>query len=451
MNRWIWYTAMLASVFFAHVAAPRECSAGPLLEWLSGRTPYYQPQPWHIDRRYPRTLQQSPQTTYPGSPVATYPAGLAYQQPVAMEAAPGFQAATVTQQAPAFQQTPTVPPQLVIPQATCPPGPVPNAGCGGCGLTRSWCAPRTAYRSTWVRVPVTRYRPALGTAETAYGVPATQPCNGYTWQLRRVPVTTYRPLTGMWESLFPPQQPVSYFGTQVTAPCDTYGTAIPQEAPLGTPYYPTQPDAVPGTTSIVPSAGLGTGPPYSSPASPTPSNGITPADRPPSLNPNGIPNGMAPNNARSLMVPLPPNSAPAADDGQESQRPPAETRANDAPETPRSTTQPSTTQPSTTQPSTTQGRIDTYFNVQPVRDPEPELRGGAIDTTPQLLGPNNHSAANDPLAHESAWQVVPIKWGSADRDNAWPRLEEPREAASRAAAPRSPRRHFDDSGWKSAR
>jgi len=426
MNRWICHTALMVSVFCTLAMKPHECSAGPLLDWLSGRTPYYQHQPWHIDHGYPRTVPQYPQATYARQPAAAYPTGVAYQLPTAIQTTPGYQGAAAIQQTPDFQMTPIIQSATAIPQATYPQRSVPNSGWGFCGINSLWCAPQTAYRSTWVRVPVTRYRPVHGAASTAYGVPATQACRGYEWRLRRVPVTTFRPSANCWDRFFGPRQSVSYFGTQAAAPCVTYGTAIPQTVPQGSPYYPAQTGAALGTTSIVPSWGLGTGPldtaPFNStPANPSTGNGDVPADRAPSLSPSGIPN-----NTRSMIFPAPSNTVPQA-----TVKTNLDERTNDG-------------QPAPQTPS------NNFFNVKPIRDPESKSGRGVVDEVPQLLGPSNHTARNDPSGQVRAWQVVPIQWESIERRDSPQRNAPPRPTTSPSTAPRPARQNWDDSGWHSA-
>lgn len=407
MKRWICHTAVMVSVLCTLALKPCECSAGQLSDWLSGRSPYYHKQPWQIDRRSPRTSPQYPQAPNASQAAIAYPTGVAYQQRTAIQTKPWHQAVPVIQQTPAFQTTPINQSVTAIPQATYAQRSVLNSGGGVCGANRLQSVPRSAYRSTWVRVPVTRYRPVPGVASTAYGVPATQPCSGYEWRLRRVPVTTFLPFADYWGHHFGPQQQVSNFGAPAAAPCVTYGTAIPQTSPQGSPYYPAQP----GTVPLNPT-----------PASPSAGNGDVPADRAPSLNPSGIPS-----NTRSMNFPNPAISVPQA------------------------TAKANLDEQSGDGQSTTQTRRDNYFNVRPIRDPESKSGRGVVDDVPQLLAPGNHAATNDPSGQARAWQVVPIQWESVQRHDSPQRIEPPTQTTSPSIAPRPARKNWDDGGWRSAR
>jgi hypothetical protein len=428
MNKWMCHTAVMVSMLCIHAVMPRESSAGPLLEWLSGRTPYYQPQPWHIDRRYPRALPPAPQVIYAGQEANA--AGVAYQQPI--QTTPGVEIPQVIQQTPTFESAPIVQP-MTVPQATCTQGVPQNTRCGLFGGICSWFRPRSRYRTTWVRVPVTRYRPVIGTAGTAYGVPATQPCRGYVWRMRRVPVTTLRPFAGWSRQRCAPPGRASYFGTQVCAPSVPYGTAVPLTSPQQVPYYPAQPGAVPGTTSVVPNAGLG---------SPATQGGVAPADRRPTLNPNGVPT-----NDPSTMFPARPNMTPLAAPSASTIPPALAPATVDGPSTVARPAAPAVT----TTPPAGQPQRGNYFDVSPVRDPDAKADGGVSRDDPQFFGPNNHSAANDRNDQVRPWQVVPIKWESVRRDDV-PQPNTSRQSTiSRQDTPQPPRRNWDDGGWHSAR
>ncbi len=115
---------------------------------------------------------------------------------------------------------------------------------------------RTRYRSRWVQVPTTVYRPVT-TTDPVTGVvsSAMQPCLTYTWQQRRVPVTIWRP-TGI-------SQAVPATGLQTIVPNTV---AVPQATPAGTviPSTPAPAGTVapPGTTI----------PGWSTPANAAPAN-----------------------------------------------------------------------------------------------------------------------------------------------------------------------------------
>ncbi len=508
MKRSIRIAAIMASVVASFVGMPQHCSAGPLADWLSGRSPYYQPQRKQF--RLPSWNSAPPaRTTLPPPPTVFVPrAGATTPSPV-------YQAVPGSQQPPTYQPT-------VVPQPTYIPSPAPRSKC--CGKLHSWCWPRRTYRSSWVRIPVTRYRTVIGTTQIAYGNPATQPCDGYAWQLRRVPTLCFNPFAGCWNRAPTAPPPVSYVGSPCIDPCAANGSVVPSTVAPNAPYYPGQPTLAPGSsasgsTTIVPSAGLGTGQPYLAPAPTAPVQGGTPADQRPSLNPNGI----SPNSTRSQMVPLPtdsPTVPPAR--GPAPVRGPSTARGSQSPGNgpqsdgtplagPRGTVEfawdspPTKRQPaaatsafpsparssSPASASTPPDRIDPYFNVSPIRDPESKPFGPAVDRIPQLLTPDNHSADHDRSDRVRAWQVVPIKWQSSDRPDVQraivamppdaarrdspnavghpalnhPTLSRPtanRPTANRPTANRptavstgtsrrSPQPVFDDGGWQSAR
>ena len=54
---------------------------------------------------------------------------------------------------------------------------------------------QTSYRTNWVQVPVTSYRP-VATTDPVSGCTVTcmRPCTTYRWQAQRVPFTSYRPV-----------------------------------------------------------------------------------------------------------------------------------------------------------------------------------------------------------------------------------------------------------------
>ncbi len=85
-------------------------------------------------------------------------------------------------------------------------------------------APQVRYRTTWVRVPTTSYRPIVS-YDPATGWPATtmQPCTTYTWQIRREPTAgggVWAPFANLFAPLSaPPAQPVgTYPAAPVTSP-----------------------------------------------------------------------------------------------------------------------------------------------------------------------------------------------------------------------------------------
>lgn len=166
-------------------------------------------------------------------------------------------------------------------------------------------APYTTYRTTWIQVPVTVYRPVSG-IDPATGRPVTivQPCQTTQWQVQRVPVSG--PFTSMYRAL-----PVS--GYQTVAPAYYQGApcVVAPAAAVAPGMTYSAPAAVPGAASYpaapATSYPAGTYPGGSYPAAPSvpsnvvpatpipngggttiPGGGLQPADRAPSLNPGGL-------------------------------------------------------------------------------------------------------------------------------------------------------------------
>jgi hypothetical protein len=235
-------------------------------------------------------------------------------------------------------------------------------------------------------------------------------------------VTTYRPFYDYWARFFGPPQRVTYFVTQPASSCVTYGPAT--QVPTGSPYYAVQPGAIPGTTSINPSSGIGAAPPYGGPFDLTPGgptgNQNVPADNAPRLDPNEVPGDtlfFRPPTNSTLQSTAKANLDEASDDGRSPQ---------------------------------TQTRRGNFFNVTPIRDPESKSDRRVIDDDPQLLGPGNHTAKSDAGGQLRALAVVPIQWGSVQQiDAKQPKLPQGPKSATRTG-PRPVRQNFDDGGWQSA-
>ncbi|MFV1965505.1 MAG: hypothetical protein ACC628_08800, partial [Pirellulaceae bacterium] len=219
-----------------------ECHAGPFTDWLRGRTPYYSS--WN-------------QTAYYGPTAAAYAPSTFQGRTTTIPDRVAFQGGTVFPSRRAFQGSTTYPSAAPYRGAVAMPGPSacpPTAAPAPCGtpapqpLIASF-APQVRYRTTWVPVPVTRYRPVMATDPTT-GCPTTsmQPCNSYTWQLRRVPVVQYRPI---WAGrrCFQPRVPA--WGAPTMAPTMAPGGSSCTTTPTPgntLPYYAPQPgvDIVPG-------------------------------------------------------------------------------------------------------------------------------------------------------------------------------------------------------------
>lgn len=173
-------------------------------------------------------------------------------------------------------------------------------------------APQVSYRSSWVQVPVTSYRPVAGIdPRTGQVVTVYQACTSSTWQLQRVPTLIQRPLV-----------------TNTAAGVPVCANGACAMAPAGTPYYGAPVTGAPITGAPITGAPIMGGNPYGVPAGPL---GGTPADRPPSLNPNdlqpagpqirnypgidaptssfGVPGAAVPAQSGSSMIPVPPATA----------------------------------------------------------------------------------------------------------------------------------------------
>jgi len=285
--------------------------------------------------------------------------------------------------------------------------PVQSSGCNTCASGRQACAtcapagqpmtvnyaPRTWFRSRWVRVPVTAYRP-LVVANQPNCAPTTQrqPCTTYRWQLQRV--RTYRPLFS-WLPWWPRRAAPVVVGSNF-APTSSCGTCAPAATtvPSPAPYY--QPPGVsPATT--VPSI-----------MSPTVPRSNTPADLRPSLRP--------------AEAPLPGQGATTR-------------RANPASESGSTTFRRLPRRADAARP---------FSDVTPIPDtrPAPMARESTEDESiPRLLNPRNHTAS---LRDTQVWAVIPVNRLQADR------IPTNRVQQNSARAPSQPAR-WDDSGWRSAK
>ncbi len=89
--------------------------------------------------------------------------------------------------------------------------------------------PYTAYRTNWNRVPVTSYRPVTNSDPcTGCTVTCMRPCTTYTYQAQRVPYTTYRPVYRQ-EAY---QVPVTTITNNcATGGCDSCGTGVSGNVP----------------------------------------------------------------------------------------------------------------------------------------------------------------------------------------------------------------------------
>ena len=155
-----------------------------------------------------------------------------------------------------------------------------------CSRTVVNYVPYTAYRTSWQKVPVTKYRPVTSSDPcTGCTMTCMKPCTTYTYQSQRVPYTTYRPVYR--------QENYSVPVTTITNDCST-GTCGSSCDTCGTGQSFAQPQNFnPTPASTVPSFAAPT-PTFSAP----PSSGLVPADTTPSLS---LPGGS------TSRLPIPPS------------------------------------------------------------------------------------------------------------------------------------------------
>ena len=269
--------------------------------------------------------------------------------------------------------------------------------------------PQTSYRTNWVQVPVTSYRP-VATTDPVSGCKVTcmRPCTTYRWQAQRVPFTSYRPVV----STVNVQRPLSAMlqgnplfqgnrllqGNAGCATCPVPGTVAPTTVSgvltPGGSYLnnPTASSASPNTTlPLTPSPGI-----------PVPASGgnqinsSIPANNPPTLDPNTLQGN------RTLRIPPAPTYSKSI-----------LSNPGDA-----STTSPTTGVPSApqgvnspiTSGSSTKATLETPQGIQPINDPAPSLRlQPPVTPAPALLPPNDQTALS-PI--HSRWNYNPVRMAS---------------------------------------
>ncbi len=128
------------------------------------------------------------------------------------------------------------------------PTPAYTAGYTPAQRTTVAYVPRTCYRTTKVRVPVTIFRPVT-TCDRATGYPVTvmKPCTTWTWRVRRVPYTTYQMMTAPCGTTCPTGVPAAVPAGGCSS-CQQQSPVTPNIAPLGTPTPAGSPNE-PGTTT----------------------------------------------------------------------------------------------------------------------------------------------------------------------------------------------------------
>jgi hypothetical protein len=300
-------------------------------------------------------------------------------------------------------------------------------------------APQVRYRTTWVRVPTTSYRPVV-TYDPATGWPATgmQPCTTYTWQLRRVPGEG----SGGWFSntfgnLFGPAYPPAgqAVGTYAPAPLASpgwLGSAAPA-VPV-TPVYPAPPSVAPGTT-------------YGSPApfsSPTPSPGWVPSSSAP-LQPTAPAFSAPPAGTGSPATPTPadqpPRLSPNEAQGLQNLQPIPETRSYPPANGDASLLAPPPLLSPTKPPAAPQ---NAPANVSPVPDPDAGTGRTQVPAAPSLYDPNGRTARVLPLS--TRWPAAPIRWSEPSAVS-----ENPTVTAAGLSKPAGTPAVLDAGGWQAVR
>lgn len=324
-------------------------------------------------------------------------------------------------------------------------------------------APQVSYRSSWVQVPVTSYRPVAGVdPRTGQYVTVYQPCTTSTWQLQRVPTLVQRPLMAGAPA-----------GVHVCA-----NGACGVAAPVGTPYYGAPTVGAPMTGAPIQGAPIMGGTGFGVPAGPI---GGTPADRPPSLNPNdlqpagpqirnyppidsptssfGVPGAAGTAQGVNAMVPVPPSTVnglgvPAANPYSSAVTPPPST-----PNVPNTIT-PNTVVPGTSAPAVSTPSVP---STAPVNKsiPDPETKSAKRDReVPPLLSIPNRAASNRGQSNVS---LIPTRLiervpspPSADRGAQGPLLPVPQAEAPIDVPANEPvldgprtKAVLNDDGWRS--
>ena len=162
------------------------------------------------------------------------------------------------------------------------PGTAVGANCPTCQRPHvSNYAPYTNYRSSWMRVPVTLYRPVT-VVDPRSGQPVTvmQPCTTSSWQLQRTPALVQRPFVTAYAPL-----PIS--GCATCGPGSGCATA-----PAATPYYAPPAGAAgpfpPTTIYSTPAGPAGPAPPAGYPSTTVPGTYEPANTRPTLLDPSGL-------------------------------------------------------------------------------------------------------------------------------------------------------------------
>lgn len=315
---------------------------------------------------------------------------------------------------------------------------MPGTQCESCTVT---CqrqvvnyVPQTSYRTNWVQVPVTSYKP-VSTTDPCSGCTVTcmRPCTTYRWQAQRVPYTSYRPVY----STVTVQRPLNAMvpgmvGMPATAGCSTCGVPATQ----GT--VPTAGVLTPGgsylnsPTPVASAYPATTYPGASNPGVAVPSTGgnnfnsSIPANNPPSLPSTNL--------QGNTTLRIPP--APTYDKSILSQPEAATSNGNTAP-VPQA--QPGVNSPITSG-SSSASPIPAGPGIQPINDPAPSLRLQPPATPAPALLPAHDQTAQAPV--RGHWDYNPIRMAHYEQEVP---VARPLPAAAQVAAPAPAVQH----GWKS--
>ncbi len=212
----------------------------------------------------------------------------------------------LTTPVPAAAVPATALPTTAVPSTTVP---VTGATTVAQGYTVQYRV-QTRYRTRWVQVPVTVYRPVT-TVDPVTGARTTmtQPCQSYTWQVRRVPVTQWRPVRVLYGP--PPAGSIPTITLPSTAATTAYpvaagSTAAPSAAgsvPADVPFTTTPAPWTSVPSPSVPSfpSTTGAAAPAPAPSAVPPSSGSDRADRSPRISPE-----------EAQRLSKPPTSAPGS-------------------------------------------------------------------------------------------------------------------------------------------
>ena len=320
---------------------------------------------------------------------------------------------------------------------------MPGTQCESCTVT---CqrqvvnyVPQTSYRTNWVQVPVTSYKP-VATTDPCSGCTVTcmRPCTTYRWQAQRIPYTSYRPVY----STVTVQRPLNAMlpgamGMPATPGCSTCGV------PAAPTTVPTAGVLTPGGSYLntpTPAASAYPSTTYPGTASP----GVaTPGISVPSTGGNNFNSSIPANNPPSLpstnlqgntTLRIPP--APTYDKSILSQ--PGATPSGSTPATV-PPAQPSVNSPITSG-SSSASPTPAGPGIQPINDPAPNLRLQPPSTPAPALLPPHDQTAQAPVRGQ--WDYNPIRMAHYQQEVS---VAQPMAVPVQVEAPAPAVQH----GWKS--